>query len=67
MQILGPGELGGGNFTTETYSTQISENFASNLTSALKKYEGQVVQDAAHSIIVDLSEVRLIKITYFNI
>ncbi|XP_063689313.1 pericentriolar material 1 protein-like isoform X7 [Bolinopsis microptera] len=36
---------------------QISENFASNLTGAMKKYEGDSVQDCAHNIIVDLSEV----------
>jgi len=36
---------------------QISENFASNLTGPMKKYEGASVQDCAHNIIVDLSEV----------
>ena len=37
--------------------SQISENFAGNLTTAMKRYEGNTVQDCAHNIIVDLSEV----------
>ena len=48
-------------YKTDRPIPQISENFANNLTSAMKKYEGETVQDCAHNIIVDLSEVNDMK------